>query len=107
MKIYTTLDTLSEAWTILDELGLAGMLTGQAVELQAENLLRALLVGKKLQSFLAAITHEDPDAVGKLTTAEAAELITNFFASMAGDLSALAGLKMEARTEAGPTPPGA
>jgi hypothetical protein len=97
MKTYTTLDTLSAAWTILDEVGLAGLLTGRTMELKAEELMRKLLVERKLQEFLGAITHEDPEKAGELETGEAAELITAFFGSTAADLSKLAGLKTEVK----------
>lgn len=97
MKIHTTLDTLSEAWTILADIGLDGILTGKAAEFKADELIRKLLVERKLQEFLAAITHEDPDEVGKLETGEAAELITAFFASTAADLSELTGLQTEVK----------
>ncbi len=92
MQVFTTLDTLSEAWTLLNELGLAGLLTGKEASFEAETLLNALLQERKLQEFLAVITHSDPDSCGALSVIEASELITSFFGDIAGALKGLPGL---------------
>ena len=91
MTVYTTLDTLSAAWEILADLGIAGLLTGKEVTFEAESLLNGLLRERKLQEFLACITHSDAAACGALTSSEAVETIKVFFGSIAGDLKGLAG----------------
>jgi len=92
MAVFTTLDTLSEAWSVLDEIGLAGVLTGKEVSFEAEALLNALLKERKLQEFIAVITHSDPGSCGALTAQEAGEVIRDFFGGIAGAWKGLPGL---------------
>lgn len=104
MKTLTTLDTISEAYSLIDELGLGDVLLGKSVELQPTELLRQLLAKKKLQEFISIITGMDMEAAGKLSIEEAAKAIGDFFMSM-GD--ALRGLPMllTLNQNHAPTPP--
>ncbi len=104
MKTLTTLDTISEAYSLIDELGLGDVLLGKSVELQPTELLRQLLAKKKLQEFISIITGMEIEAAGKLSIEEAAKAIGDFFMSM-GD--ALRGLPMllTLNQNPAPTPP--
>lgn len=89
MKTLTTLDTISEAYSLIDELGLGDVLLGKSVELQPTELLRQLLAKKKLQEFISIITGMEIEAAGKLSIEEAAKAIGDFFMSMGGALREL------------------
>lgn len=89
MKVYTTLDTLSEAWMILNELGLGALLTGKAAAFEPENLLGRLLGERKLQEFIGCITHKDPDEVGELGAEDALEILNAFFGDIGSAFHAL------------------
>jgi hypothetical protein len=95
MKTYTNLDTLSEAWPILSELGIAGMITGDTAAFEIGTLLDKLLAQKKLQEFLCVITHEEPSAIGELGMKESLSLLTDFFVNVRNDFDGLAGLTKE------------
>lgn len=90
--VNTTLDTLAEAYIILAELGLAGMLDGSGIEIQPRELLDALFGQKKLALFLGIITGEEPAKMGNLRPSEALELISSFFVDMSAELRSLPGL---------------
>ena len=90
IPINTTLDTLSEAYIILDDLGLTSFLTGGTIEIEPGTLVRELLRKKKLNAFIMTFTDLDAKAVGALSIAEAIDLITRFFVSTASELSLLA-----------------
>lgn len=93
MNIRTDLDTLSEAWVILDGLGLSAMLIpGNPVDVKGMELAGKLLKEKKLHAFVACIGGLDEEGAGKLKLAEAVELITAFFTAMASELVSLAGI---------------
>jgi len=92
MNVKTTLDTLSEAYIILDDCGLAGLLDGGTMEISPNNVLRALLREKKLQAFLAVIAGITEAEAGALSPAGALELITSFFVDMSAELRSLPGL---------------
>ena len=94
-KVYTTLNTLSAAWTILDELGIGNMLVGKQVAVEPAVLMNQLLKEKRLQEFLGVITHEGEAECGEMTAGEAVETITAFFLSMRDDLKGLPGLQLE------------
>lgn len=93
MTIKTDLDTLSEAWNILDELGLsAALIPGNPVNANALELAGKLLKEKKLHQFVAVIGAGSIEAAGKLSLADAVEIIMAFFTSMASELASLAGI---------------
>jgi len=93
MNIKTDLDTLSEAWCILDELGLsAALIPGNPVKADALTLAGKLLKEKKLHAFVAVVSGQDMVAAGKLELKAAVEIITAFFTSMASELVSLAGI---------------
>lgn len=92
MKVMTNLDVISEAWSLLDELGLAGLLLGKTTSFDAHELVGKLLGERELQRFLGIVTGADPAEIGKLDMGKAAELVRDFFMSMAGGFSALPGL---------------
>lgn len=91
-KTTTTLDTLSEAYIVLSELGLGGALDGSGIEIRPRELLDALFGKKKLAAFLGVITGEDPAMMGSLRPSEALELISSFFVDMSAELRSLPGL---------------
>ena len=90
--VKTTLDTLSEAYIVLAELGLAGMLDGTGIEIRPRELLDALFGQKKLALFLGIITGEEPAKMGNLRPSEALELISAFFLDMSNELRSLPGM---------------
>lgn len=90
--VKTTLDTLSEAYIVLAELGLAGALDGSGIEIRPRELLDALFGQKKLALFLGIITGEEPAKMGSLRPSEALELISSFFVDMSAELRSLPGL---------------
>lgn len=87
------LDTLSDAWDILGELGLsAALIPGNPVDIKPQELLKKLLSEKKLQQFVAVITGQTIEGVGKFSLELASRLITDFFCAMASELMPLAGM---------------
>jgi len=91
MKIRTDLDTLSEAWIILEDLNLTSVLIpGNKTETDALELARKLLKEKKLHMFVATVTGSSIEETGKLSLAEAVEYISDFFTTMASELVSLA-----------------
>jgi hypothetical protein len=98
MQVKTTLNALSEAYTILDELGLAGMITGNTVEIKPMELAAALFRAKMAQEFICAVTDLDIAAAGELSLADAIEVVTRFFGSIGNELCALPGIT--AKTQA-------
>lgn len=105
MQVFTTLDTLSEAWALLEELKLGGILTGKTAAFEAEELLGLLLKGRKLQEFLAVITHADPQDLGDIELEQALGLLNDFFAGIGGALKALPILQMELGAKEAPKKP--
>lgn len=100
MKVFTDLDTISAAWTLLDEIGLSGLLTGKALKIDPEELMRDLLVKRKLMEFMSILTHEDAAVCKAMTFAEVVPVLADFFTSMTNDLRGLGGLmKMEIREQ--------
>lgn len=92
MKTHTDLDTLSNAWTLLNEIGLAGLITGKAMKVDPDELLGQLFVQRKLVEFIAILTHEEHVTVAKLDLQEVIPILADFFTSMSADLQALPGL---------------
>ena len=93
MNIKTDLDTLSEAWIILDELGLsAALIPGNAVNADALGLAGKLLREKKLHQFVACVSGLTIEEAGKLDLKNAVAVITGFFSGMASELVSLAGI---------------
>lgn len=105
MKVYTTLDTLSEAWMILEELGLGGLLTGKTAAFEAEALLGKLLGERKLQEFIGCITHKDPDELGELEMEEALGILNAFFGGIGSAFQALPTLAQTVNAKAAPPKP--
>lgn len=97
-EVITTLDALSEAWIILDELGLASMLVpGKEITVDFIEMAQKLFNQKKLHAFIGAITGLSIAEVGSVKLAEAVELITAFFISMGNELGSLAGMVVAAK----------
>ena len=90
--VKTTLDTLSEAYIVLTDLGLAGVLDGTGIEIQPRELLDALFGQKKLALVLGIITGEEPAKMGNLRPSEALELIHSFFVDMSAELRSFPGI---------------
>lgn len=105
MQVYTTLDTLSEAWILLEDMGLGGLLTGKTVAFEAEELIGKLLRERKLQEFLAVVTHKDPAELGSLGLEEALGLLNDFFTNIGGALKALPMLQAELNAKPAPAKP--
>lgn len=100
MNIKTDLDTLSEAWIILDELGLsAALIPGNTVTADALGLAGKLLKEKKLHQFVACVSGISIEEAGKLELPKAVRLITDFFTGMASELVSLAGIWSTMRAE--------
>lgn len=89
MKIYTDLDTLTEAWNILDELELSGLLDGSAIKIEVAKLLNGLLRQGKLKAFLSIITKSE---VTNIEGKEASRVIMVFFVSLGNEWGALPGM---------------
>lgn len=90
--IHTDLDTLSEAWTLLNEVGLAGLFLHQKLDVDPQELLAQLLVQKKLKRFISIITHiEEPD-LPALELSDVSEIISNFFIDFTRNLTAFGGV---------------
>jgi len=92
IKVYTNLDVVTEAWNILDEIGLAAMLDGGEIKIEVRALLNKLLKGGQLKEFLAVITKDNATDWGALSGNEIIEVIGRFFSVMGSDWSALPGL---------------
>lgn len=90
--IKTTLDTLAEAYIVLTDLGLAGVLDGNAIEIRPQELLNALLAQKKLHQFLAIITGFTAAEIGNLKPSEALEILSAFFVDMSAELRSFPGI---------------
>ncbi|MCB5261901.1 MAG: hypothetical protein LHW53_04095 [Candidatus Cloacimonetes bacterium] len=104
--VNTTLDTLAEAYIILADLGLAGMLDGGAMEIRPNELLDALFAKKRLHEFLALITGSAAEEMGKLRPSEALDIVSAFFLDLSAELRCLPGI-LTSITSARPTPPSA
>ncbi|MDD3535358.1 MAG: hypothetical protein PHC50_04345 [Candidatus Cloacimonetes bacterium] len=99
-----TLNTLSEAYIILDDLGLAGLLDGGKFELSIQSLLSALLKERKLHAFLSVITGKSEAEVGEYTPSQVLEAITAFFTDMSEDLALLPGFLAQVIPAPNPEP---
>lgn len=93
-KIMTNLDTLSAAWELLEEVGLAGLLTGNSVDINPVELMGTLLAGRKLQKFISVVTGDSVDS-GNIGLDEAVEIITAFFTDMGSALKGLPGVGIQ------------
>ncbi len=91
-NIKTTLDTMSDAYLVLSELGLAGLLDGSCLQLRPNELLGSLIGQKRLQEFLSIITGATPADIGELRPSEALEIISAFFLDMSAELRSLPGI---------------
>lgn len=89
-----TLNTLSDAYIVLDDLGLAGLLTGGSIEVQVDELLRALFREKKLQLFISILSGKTEEECGNMGLSEATKEITSFFVASSAELRSLPGLVM-------------
>lgn len=90
-----TLNTLSDAYIVLDELGLAPLLEGGKLEISVPALLSALLKERKLQRFLSIITGKPEAECGDLTPSQALEALTGFFTNFIEEMSSLPGFLAE------------
>lgn len=84
-----TLNTLSDAYIVLDDLNLTGLLSGGDLTLKAGELIRELLREKKLHLFVAALTGKTEQECGELELTEAVDEITSFFVHSAEALHLL------------------
>lgn len=97
LTVYTDLDTVSDAYTILDELGLSGLIVSKKLDIDLENLLRDILAGQNLKRFISIITNTPFHELPKLTGKDCTELITSFFVGLVSDWMSLAGLALQAQ----------
>ncbi len=86
-----TLNTLSDAYIVLDDLGLSGFLDGWEMEINVNELARALLRERKLQLFISIVSGKSEDDCGDLTIDEAIKEILSFFETMRAQLLSLQG----------------
>lgn len=99
MQVLTTLDALSAAYVILDDLGLAAFISGGDYDIEPTKLANELLRAKKAHAFIAAITGCTEEEAGALGIAEVIDLVTRFFLDTGSALSSLPGMKMSSSTE--------
>lgn len=92
MKIKTDIDTLSEAWIMLDDIGLSGMLVNKPVQIDVKELLQNLLRKKRIQEFVALVTGMSKEEAGALELPQVNEVITGFFIGIGTGLASLSGL---------------
>ncbi len=90
LTVYTDLDTVSEAYTLLDELGLSGLLLSKPLAVDAEDLLRKLLCFGQMKRFLSIITGVQAESLPKLSGKETGELLSSFFVALVSDWMSLA-----------------
>lgn len=90
-EIKTDLDTVSEAWSLLRELGLDGLLLKKAAKVDPQELMTQLMVQGKLKRFISIVTGVSEADLKGLALAVVVQVITDFFTSLASDLQGLAG----------------
>lgn len=98
MTIKTTLDTLSEAYILLDELGISSYLTTGTITIEPKTLVHQLLAQKKAISFLCIITDLTPTEAGALSLSEVIDTVTRFFLAIGSELSMLPGISLNQST---------
>jgi len=92
MNVKTDIDTLSEAWILLDDMGLSGMLVNKPVQIDTKELLQNLLRKKRIQEFVMLVTGISREEAGKLELPQVNEVITGFFIGIGTGLASLSGL---------------
>lgn len=95
-KIVTTIDAVGDAYCILDELGLVGLLTGKPTKIQAAELINALFKERKLVKMITTISNLSAADAGALDIEDAVQLVTDFFVSMSAKLRSLADMGLAA-----------
>jgi len=99
MKAVTTLNAMKQAFSILDELGLSGLLLGGEIKVDASKLIKQLVLEDKLVEFLQAITQDKETDFGKYGIKEAMELASSFFTEFGNALKELPGLLIKAKVD--------
>lgn len=80
MKVYTNINTLVKVKRLLDEVGLSGVLDGEAQSKNNLNeLLNELLTGGKAIEFLQVITRNTEVDFGEMEPEEVQRLVSDFF----------------------------
>lgn len=92
LQTHSDLDTLSAAWTLLDEIGLSGLLVAKEMKIEADVLFKQLFVAQKLKAFVGIITNTPVIDLPKLEGPEVVSLITDFFVRIGNDWGQLPGL---------------
>lgn len=97
MNVKTTLDTLSEAYILLDSLGISSYLTEGSISIEPKEMVHKLLGQKQAQAFLCVITDLTPEQAGQLSLSEVIDTVTRFFVAIGSELSTLPGISLSAK----------
>lgn len=95
MKTYTDIKTLKRVWTLLKEMGLENLLSGERVDLDLVKTLDSLLDNGKLNEFCQMITHTEQE-FEEMELKEVSEVIGDFFTAISESLNGLTG-KMQVK----------
>jgi hypothetical protein len=77
MHISTKIPVLKEAWTLLREINLDGLLTGDGLKVEPVKLMNDLLIEDKLVEFISIITEGSANA-NEMELKEVVDTIVNF-----------------------------
>jgi hypothetical protein len=92
MKVYCTISILKKAWALLKEIGVSGMLSGEAVNINVVELMDRLLSNDKLNEFMQIITNNNKDYTDD-DISEIGKGITDFFMLIGNSFAGLTFLK--------------
>ena len=93
-----TLDTLSEAYILLDELGISSYITEGSISVEPRELVCKLLAQKKAAAFISIISDLTAEQAGALSLSEVIDLVTRFFIAIGSELSMLPGISLNQGT---------
>lgn len=99
MKTYTDIKTLKKVWSLLKEMGLENLLSGERVDLDLVKTLDSLLEQGKLNELCQMITHTEQD-FEEMELKEVSEVIGDFFTGISESLNGLSG-KMQVKAARG------
>lgn len=92
MKVYTTVGTLKNAWEILDEVGLSGLVFGSPSSEPARDIVNGLFEQSALVRFLQVITRDSQTDFEEIEIEDAMRLVTDFFGRIGGALRQVAAI---------------
>jgi hypothetical protein len=98
MRVYTSPNVAKEAYRVLNDVGLGGLLSG-AVQLNLEKTISALLEDGKLNDFCQIITKTEVD-FGEMEMEDIAEVVSDFFSKLSSALrKVLPGAALQVQSE--------